>query len=253
MADLYRMQDTYKIKIDQFEGPFDLLLFFIQRDELDIYDIPIAKITEDFQNYIVSLEQMNINVASEFILMAATLLHIKAKMLLPRQEKDIFGNEIDPRTDLVNQLIEYKKIKEVITELEKLEEERSKMHLRAYRVTEASLLTQKLSKDAELEPIPVYKLFTVFRKLLERFEDSAKRVHTVVKIKYNINQEKNILLKKISSSTKSTFENIFNSVENRLHAVVVFLALLELLTTGEVKILLGIGKNNFWIEKNDEN
>lgn len=247
------MQDTYKIKIDQFEGPFDLLLFFIQRDELDIYDIPIAKITGDFQNYIVSLEQMNINVASEFILMAATLLHIKAKMLLPRQEKDAFGNEIDPRTDLVNQLIEYKKIKEVLTELEKLEEERSKMHLRAYRETEARLLSQELNKDAELEPIPVYKLFMVFRKLLERYEDSAKRVHTVVKIKYNINHEKNNLLRKISSDTKSAFENIFDTVENRLHAVVVFLALLELLTAGEVKILLGIGKNNFWIEKNETN
>lgn len=245
------MQDTYKIKIDQFEGPFDLLLFFIQRDELDIYDIPIAKITEDFQNYIISLEQMNINVASEFILMAATLLHIKAKMLLPRQEKDAFGNEIDPRTDLVSQLIEYKKIKEVISELEVLEEIRSKMHLRAYRETEAKLLSHELRKDAELEPIPVYKLFNVFRKLIERYQDSAKRIHTVVKIKYNINQEKNILLHKISANKKSAFENIFDIVENRLHAVVVFLALLELLTAGDVKIILGIGKNNFWIEKNE--
>jgi segregation and condensation protein A len=253
VADIMRMDDTYKIKIDQFEGPFDLLMFFIQRDELDIYDIPIAKITEDFQSYIVSLEQMNINVASEFILMAATLLHIKAKMLLPRQEKDALGNEIDPRTDLINQLIEYKKIKEVIVELEKLEEERSKMHLRAFRETEAMLMVQELSKDAELEPIPVYKLFIVFKKLLERYEDNGKRVQTVVKIKYNINQEKNILLRKISTSTKSAFENIFDTVENRLHAVVVFLALLELLTAGEVKILLGIGKNNFWIEKNEAN
>lgn len=86
------MQETYNIKIDQFEGPFDLLLFFIQRDELDIYDIPIAKITDDFLNYIFTLEELNINVASEFILMASTLIRIKARMLLPRKEVDESGN-----------------------------------------------------------------------------------------------------------------------------------------------------------------
>ena len=97
--------DIYKIKLPQFEGPFDLLLFFIERDELDIYDIPIAQITDEFLRYTHQLDELNIEVASEFILVAATLMRIKAKTLLPRKELDEEGNEIDPREELVQRLI----------------------------------------------------------------------------------------------------------------------------------------------------
>ena len=107
------MQDTYEIKLPQFEGPFDLLLFFIERDELDIQDIPIFKLTTDFLDYIHKMETLNIEVASEFILVAATLMRIKAKMLLPRKEVDpVTGKEIDPREELISRLLEYKKFKE---------------------------------------------------------------------------------------------------------------------------------------------
>jgi segregation and condensation protein A len=119
------MQDTYEIKLPQFEGPFDLLLFFIERDELDIYDIPISKIAQDFLDYINSMETLNIEVASEFILVAATLMRIKAKMLLPRKEVDPeTGKEIDPREELVSRLIEYKKLKEATEALRLMEQER---------------------------------------------------------------------------------------------------------------------------------
>ena len=100
----------YTIKIQQFEGPFDLLLFFIERDELDVNNIPISKITEDFLNYIKELEKLNIDIASEFILVAATLMRIKAKLLIPRKEVDEEGNEIDPREELTQKLLEYKKV-----------------------------------------------------------------------------------------------------------------------------------------------
>ena len=102
---------SYEIKLPLFEGPFDLLLFFIERDEIDIMDIPISKITNDFFEYISDLESMNIEVASEFIVVAATLMRIKSKMLLPRLSLDEEGNEIDPREELVEHLIEYKKYK----------------------------------------------------------------------------------------------------------------------------------------------
>jgi segregation and condensation protein A len=97
---------SYEIKLPLFEGPFDLLLFFIERDELDIYDIPIYKLTTDFLEYLKHLEKMNMEVASEFIFVASTLMSIKAKMLLPRQELDEKGNEIDPREELVRHLLE---------------------------------------------------------------------------------------------------------------------------------------------------
>ena len=102
---------SYEIKIPLFEGPFDLLLFFIERDEIDIMDIPISNITKDFLDYIYELEKMNIEVASEFIVVAATLMKIKSRMLLPRLSVDDEGNEIDPRDELVSHLIEYKKFK----------------------------------------------------------------------------------------------------------------------------------------------
>ena len=119
------MEETkFEIKLPLFEGPFDLLLFFIERDELDIYDIPIAKITDDFLDYIEHLEKLNVEVASEFILVAATLMRIKAKMLLPRPVVDEEGNEIDPREELVRHLLEYKKYKSVISTLSKMEADR---------------------------------------------------------------------------------------------------------------------------------
>jgi len=121
---------SFEIKLPLFEGPFDLLLFFIQRDELDIYDIPITKITKDFLNYLHELEQMNVEVASEFILVAATLMRIKAKMLLPRPVVDEEGNEIDPRDELVKHLLEYKKYKSVIQALSQLEENRMQREAR---------------------------------------------------------------------------------------------------------------------------
>jgi segregation and condensation protein A len=102
---------SYQIKLAQFEGPFDLLLFFIERDELDIYNIPITKITNDFLDYIHQQQTVNIELSSEFILFISTLMRIKAKMLLPRKELDAQGNEIDPREELVNKILEYKRFK----------------------------------------------------------------------------------------------------------------------------------------------
>ena len=103
---------TYQIKLPQFEGPFDLLLFFIERDELDIYNIQITGIIKDFLEYIHQSEELNIELSSEFILFISTLMRIKAKMLLPRKELDAQGNEIDPREELISKILEYKRFKE---------------------------------------------------------------------------------------------------------------------------------------------
>ena len=120
----------FEVKIPLFNGPFDLLLFFIGRDELDIYDIPIFQITNDFLEYLAELEEMNLEVASEFILVAATLMRIKAKMLLPRPQLDEEGNEIDPRDELVKHLLEYKKYKSVVGKLSEMEEGVSQLEKR---------------------------------------------------------------------------------------------------------------------------
>src|SRR3954466_1850508 len=118
------MSATYQIKLPQFEGPFDLLLFFIERDELDIYNIPINNLTKEFLEYIHTLEALNIELASEFILFISTLMRIKAKMLLPRKELDAQGNEIDPRMELVDKILEYKRFKEAAEVMAMMEADR---------------------------------------------------------------------------------------------------------------------------------
>ena len=155
---------SYEIKLPLFEGPFDLLLFFIERDELDIYDIPIAQITKDFLDYLKDLEHMKIEVASEFILVAATLMRIKAKMLLPRPQLDEEGNEIDPREELVAHLLEYKKYKSIIGDLASLEEGRLAQERRGNLANELKLLSQGSDVEAEMQDLDLYKLLKVFEK-----------------------------------------------------------------------------------------
>lgn len=239
---------SYTIKLKQFEGPFDLLLFFIERDELDIYDIPISQITEDFLAYIKELEKLNIDVASEFILVAATLMRIKAKLLLPRKEIDELGNEIDPREELTQRLLEYKKYKEILDEMRTMEEQRSTKFQRGNVSTELRTIASKALVDVELESLTLYKLLTTFQKLMENYEiRGSKTIHRIVKYNYTIEDQQTFILTKLTKGKKVDFKNIFKGLENRIHAIVTFLSLLELLNVQRVKVTQGEGVNNFWI------
>jgi segregation and condensation protein A len=243
------MTDTFTIKIPVFEGPFDLLLFFIERDELDIYNIPIATITDDFLAYLRQLESLNVDMAAEFIVVAATLMRIKAKMLLPRKQIDEEGNEVDPRQELVERLLEYKSYKSVLEELRRLEEVRAFMNPRGYATTELRKLAEHTLADAEMESVTLYKLLRVFERLVSRFEEEkkAKRVHTVYNFKYTIQDQRAYIVNQLKTGEKTDFELIFLSLENRIHAVITFLALLELLNAQEISLVQGDGINNFWL------
>ncbi len=246
--------DTFTIKLAVFEGPFDLLLFFIERDELDIYNIPIAKITDDFLDYLRHLESMNVDLASDFIVVAATLMRIKAKLLLPRKQVDDEGNEIDPRHELVERLLEYKRYKSVLEELRRLEEMRAFMNPRGYAATELRKLAEHALADAEMESVTLYKLLRVFERLVSRFEEDkkAKRVHTVYSFTFTIQEQREYIVSKLAKGEKKDFEDIFFALENRIHAVVTFLALLELLNAQEVTLIQGEGINNFWLTLPEE-
>lgn len=240
---------TYQIKIDKFEGPFDLLLFFIERDELDIYDIPIAKITNDFLSYIKELESLNIDVASEFILVAATLMSIKAKMLIPRKEVDEHGNEIDPRLQLTQQLIAYRQYKEIIKDMEALEHERSLKFQRGNAGVELEALADKVASEAELESINLYKLLTTFNRLMNRLQEQPKQVvHTIYRYEYTIEDQQKYIRSSLAIKRETRFEDLFEHAENRVHAIITFLALLEMLNLQMVSLLQGEGANNFWIK-----
>lgn len=241
---------TFEIKLPLFEGPFDLLLFFIQRDELDIYDIPIYDITEDFLSYLKDLEKLNVEVASEFILVAATLMRIKAKMLLPRPQLDEEGNEIDPRDELVKHLLEYKKYKSVVEELGQLQDERMAQNRRGNIVQELKGLTKGTDVEAELQDLDLYKLLKVFEKALQRFEDEQnKPVHQVVPYPFTIQGQKEKLLSKLQRKKKVSFLDLIKEDRSKIMLVFNFLAILELLQSQQIGIVVGEGFNNFWLEK----
>ena len=241
---------SFKIDLPLFQGPFDLLLFFIERDELDIYDIPISKITDDFLSYIRHLEEMNIEVASEFILVAATLMSIKAKLLLPRPEVDEEGNEIDPREELVQHLIEYKKYKSVIDTFKELEHNRLSMERRGNIENELKQWSEASNIEAELQNVDTFKLLKSFQKVLQRFEDEQNRpVHQVVKYPYTIEGQKDLVLRRVLSQEKIKFEDFLKEMQDKVELVFSFLAILELLQAQLIKITLGKGFNNFMLQK----
>ncbi|MBK7343893.1 MAG: segregation/condensation protein A [Saprospiraceae bacterium] len=242
-------QDTFTIRLPQFEGPFDLLLFFIERDELDIYNIPIAQITDEFLDYIHGMDVMNVDLASEFILVAAQLMSIKARMLIPRKQVDEQGEEIDPRLELVERLLEYKRYKSVLDEMRVLEENRQYRNPRGYASEELRKMATKALVDVELESLDLYKLLRAFERVMSRYEDNQKKVtvHEVVRWPYTIRDQQQMIFHRIRSGVKVPFELLFSQCENRVHAIVTFLALLELLNQQLVDILQGNGMNNFWL------
>lgn len=241
---------AYNVQLQQFEGPFDLLLFFIERDELDINDIPISKLTDDFLDYIQNLEELDIEVASEFILVAATLMRIKAKMLIPRKAVDEMGNEIDPRTELVQKLLEYKQFKALIPELQQLEKLRSQKINRGNISKELKSIAEKALVDEELQNLTLFNLMKAFQKVLDRFEDKKERaIHEIVDYDYNIDDQQDYISASFKGRRELQFNEVFAGLENRVHAIVTFLALLEMLNLQMLEITQGEGVNNFWLKE----
>ena len=245
-------QPSYQIKLPQFEGPFDLLLFFIERDELDIYNIPITGIINDFLDFIHQSEELNIELSSEFILFISTLMRIKAKMLLPRKEIDAQGNEIDPRLELVNKILEYKRFKEASAEMAEMEALRMLMVKRGNIQKELSQIGEEEGEGTEIQNITLFKLMRAFERAMLKYNDRVnKPVHTVVQYNYTMEESRDRMLTLAREEKNMSFERIFDKCENRVHAIFLFLSLLELVQQRFLKILIGEGKNNFIIEFNE--
>lgn len=243
---------SYQIRLPQFEGPFDLLLFFIERDELDIYNIPITRITNDFLDYIHGQESLNIELSSEFILFISTLMRIKAKMLLPRKEVDAQGNEIDPRQELVNKILEYKRFKEASAQMAEMEALRMLMVKRGNIQKELSRIGEEAGEGTEIHNITLFRLMKAFEKVMQRLHDrNNKPVHTVTRYEYTMEGSRDQMLAHAAQHKTLSFEKIFEKTENRVHAIFLFLSLLELVQQKFLKIMTGEGKNNFIVEYNE--
>lgn len=247
------MSASYQIKLPQFEGPFDLLLFFIERDELDIYNIPIAQLTKEFLEYIHTLEKLNIELASEFILFASTLMRIKARMLLPRREVDASGNEIDPRQELVDKILEYKRFKEASEIMTSMEADRMMQQKRGNINTEMQGLGESYSEGTEIQTVTMYKLLQTYEKIIKRFNERMhKPQHVVVKYNYSLEGQRTYLIDHLKEKKRIPFEMLFDACQNRIHAIFTFLAMLELIQQKFLSILIGSGRNNFIVEWNTE-
>jgi segregation and condensation protein A len=242
--------DAFAIRLPQFEGPFDLLLFFIERDELDIHDIPIARITNDFLDYIHQMTVLNMELASEFIFVAATLMRIKAKMLLPRYNADEEENELDTKEGLIRKLIEYKKFKELCEDLRPYEDERFKQEKRGNIKTDLEQVEKVVVPGEELSEINLYKLMMVYSRVMKQFLTRSEEVtHTVTQYPYTIEKQKAAINDLLRINSKLDFKNIAGNSENKVHFVYNFLAVLEMLQQELIDITIGLGFNNFWISE----
>ena len=217
----------FEIKLPLFEGPFDLLLFFIERDELDIENIPVSKITDDFLDYIHHLEKMDIEVASEFILVAASLMRIKAKMLVPRPELDEQGEEVDPRKELMQKLVEYKRYKSVIGDLATMEGNQLSREKRGNVAQEIRQLSEVNDVEAELQHLDLYKLLKVYQRSVEKFESrQANPHHQVVQYPYTIADQKEMLLDRLTEEKDLAFSILIEENPDKIAVIFNFLSIL---------------------------
>ncbi len=225
------MADLYRVRLDVFEGPLDLLLHLIKKNDVEITDIPIAMITEQYLGYLAMLQELRLDVAGEFLVMAATLMLIKSRMLLPPSE-DSEEEEEDPRTDLVRQLLEYQRYREAALALA----ERPLLH-RDIFVREPLAEDPEIAEDVEPTRlrVTVWELLEVFRALLKRARPGA--VHEVVTERISLRDRARGLLQALSVAHCVEFDSLFDEEASQLEIVVTFLALLELMKMGAVRAL----------------
>ncbi len=234
----------YKVKLKTFEGPLDLLLFFIKRDELDIYDIPISKITKEFMDYLHLIEQLDLEIAGDFLLMAATLMQIKVRMLLPK-EVDEKGEEIDPRADLVKALLEYKRYKEMAEEFSVMEYNQRKINYRSNFSADPKEAPEEIG--ALLKNITVYDLIKAFQKAL--MEKPKEVVHEIKKFSVTIDEQIEFIMDFVEKSNYVHFLDLIRDMNEKIRIVVTFIALLELVKMDKIGINTSEKLNDFVIYK----
>ena len=212
---------TYKIKLEIFEGPLDLLYYLIKKEEIDIYDIPIAKITVQYLEYLEMMKLLDLDIAGEFILMAATLMQIKSKMLLPPEEvPEELMEEEDPRSELVRKLLEYKKFKEVADKLAEKENAQSKLYMRQ---SEEKILSD--AGDSPFFEASIFDLLTTFSKVLK--EVPKETFHRIIKDEFTVSKKIHDIFHMLVNEPKLYFSKLLKQAKNKLDIIVTFLAILE--------------------------
>jgi len=222
-------QEEYKVQLDVFEGPLDLLLYLIKKDELDIYDIPIERITNQYMQYMELMRMLDLNIAGEFIVMAATLMMIKSRMLLPPEDRAELAeeDEDDPRWDLVRQLVEYKKFKDAAIHLEGLEERQQDVFMRGSD-------TAKLGaeSDVALHDVSIFDLITAFSEVLKNVK--PEELTEIFSEHVTVAEKLELLMKVLKEEDSVSFSSLFKNAASRADIVCTFLAILELMKMRQI-------------------
>ncbi|MEA1987107.1 MAG: segregation/condensation protein A [Candidatus Marinimicrobia bacterium] len=240
------MDRKYQINLDSFEGPLDLLLYFIKRDELNIYDIPIAKITKEYLEYLNMMHTLNLQIAGEFVAMASNLMSIKAKMLLPRfSEASDDDNIEDPRSDLVQRLLEYQQYKEMGKEMQKLEEENIAYF---HRKPNLSFVDKNVDADEVLHKISLFDILTAFKNALDKMPDEPTP-HNVTLDDVSVDDQVKFLYSFFITKTEVNFSTVTKKIKTRIVLIVTFIAILEMIKTQQIRIYQKELFEDFVIEK----
>jgi len=234
----------YRIKLNEFEGPLDLLLFFIQRDEIDIHNIPISKITNEFCEYVQYMQVLDIELAGDFILMAATLIQIKAKMMLYKPE-DIEEEEEDPRYELVKRLLEYKRFKDASQEIAVLEDQHRKNFYRSdfdgdYKIDES------IEEDLSIQNLTLYNLIKAYKYAIEH--QPKEVIHNIVRLNVSIDEQIEYINDECSRQEYVSFLKMIENME-RIRIVVTFIAILEMAKNGLIGLQINNTLTDFYIFK----
>lgn len=236
----------FRIRLEDFEGPLDLLLFFIKRDELDIYNIPISRITNEFVGYIHEAGTLNLEVAAEFIYMASLLMSIKARMLLPRPEAEgADTDEFDPRSELVQRLIEYKQVKEAAEELGAREVWRARLYARGLIEEHGREVVDEM--DEPVNRPTLYHLIRAYRSVLDSRPKPMTR--NVMEAPVTVKEQSELILARLAERVQVSFTSVLEGVNERLVLVVTFLAVLELCRNRHIQVLVKEGYDDFWMAR----
>jgi len=222
----------YTIKIDNFQGPLDLLLYFIQRDKINMYDISINHITKEYLNYINMMKDLNIEIAGEFILMASMLMKIKSRMLLPRYEKELDEEIEDPRQELIDRLVEYKKYKYASEEMKEILEMSS---LKYEKGIDEKLNDEQLDLSSYYKDYSVFDLVMIFNNIINK--SSEIDLYQTEIEQFTINEKSIEIMSTLNKKKEIIFSEIIKNISSKIEQVVIFLALLDLMKNNSIKIV----------------
>ena len=240
---------NYKIRLDMFEGPLDLLLYLVKKDHLNIYDIPIAKVTQQYLEYINLMQLLDLNIIGEFLVLAATLMQIKSKMLLPAEELAVLEEENDPRAELVKRLLEYEKFKQIAENLKQREISQQEVFKRPK--TENSADTQALEKKEVYFEASIFDLINAFSQALK---DIPREVfYEVIKDQYTVEQKVHDILHLLLVQTEVKLSELFAKTKSKMEIIVIFLAILELAKMKEIIARQDVEFQDITIARNKEN